>query len=85
MKDVIPVYGVKTRRLAYGVAAQYEGGAPLNRVDVCSQNLVERIARIKSEEDRPAIELNNTFPERLLAYARPLPQVFLRNGLKDYP
>jgi predicted ATP-dependent endonuclease of OLD family len=75
LRDLIQVYGVK---ITYGAAARYEGEAPLNRViEVCSKNLVKRIARIKAEEDRLAIELSNTLPERLLTYARPLhPGIF---------
>jgi hypothetical protein len=42
-------------------------------IEVCSKNLVERIARIKAGEDGPALELGNTLHGRLLAYARPLP------------
>jgi predicted ATP-dependent endonuclease of OLD family len=84
IKNLIPVYFIKDQRLTYSIAAKhdgtfkyngkskYNGVAVLDKIDLFSKNLVERISQIKSEEDKLALDLANTFPDRLLRYEQPL-------------
>jgi ABC-type cobalamin/Fe3+-siderophores transport system ATPase subunit len=80
------IYLIKDQRLTYSVAAKYDGTlkyngknkhdgvAVLNKIELFSKDLAERIAQIKSEEDKLALSLADTFPERLLKYNQSLPQ-----------
>jgi predicted ATP-dependent endonuclease of OLD family len=80
IKNVIPVYFIKDRRLTYSTAEKRDrifkrdGAEVLNRIDLFSKKLIELIAQIKSREDTLALDLARTFPTRLLKYNRPLPQ-----------
>jgi predicted ATP-binding protein involved in virulence len=79
------VYFIKDQRLMYDAAAQRDGAfnrdgtikrdwaAVLTTVDLLSRNLAERIAHIKSEEDELALNLADSFPDRILNYKQPLP------------
>jgi ABC-type lipoprotein export system ATPase subunit len=81
----IKVYSIKDQRLTYATSAKYDGTfnydgtikhdgiAVLNTIDLLSQNLVELILQIKLEEDKLALALADSFPDRLLKYDQPLP------------
>jgi ABC-type lipoprotein export system ATPase subunit len=78
-------YFIEDQRLTYAVATKFDGTfkfdgtikadgvAVLNTIDRFSRNLAEHISRIKSEEDKLALNLADSFPDRLLQYAQPLP------------
>jgi ABC-type cobalamin/Fe3+-siderophores transport system ATPase subunit len=82
----IKVYLIKDQRLTYSIAAKHDGtfkhngkvkrngAAVLNRIELFSKDLAERISQIKSKEDKLALDLADTFPARLLKYSQPLPQ-----------
>jgi ABC-type transport system involved in cytochrome c biogenesis ATPase subunit len=83
--ESIKVYFIRDQRLAYAAQAEYDGTfshdgtikhdgvAVLNTIDQLSRNLVELISQVKSEENKLALNLADSFPDRLLKYGQPLP------------
>jgi ABC-type transport system involved in cytochrome c biogenesis ATPase subunit len=79
------VYFIKDQRLAYSNAIKYDGTfkydgtikhdgtAVLATIDQFSRDLAEHIAHVKSEEDKLALSLADSFPDRILNYKQPLP------------
>jgi ABC-type transport system involved in cytochrome c biogenesis ATPase subunit len=79
------VYFIRDQRLTCSAAAtrdgtfkrdgtmKRDGAAVLNRIDMFSQDLANRIAHIKSKEDKLAVSLADSFPDRLLKYGQALP------------
>jgi predicted ATP-dependent endonuclease of OLD family len=83
--ESIKVYAIKDQRLTYVTTAKRDetfkrdgtiksnAVAVLNTIELFSRNLAEHISHIKSEEDKLAVSLADSFPGRLLKYNQPLP------------
>jgi ABC-type lipoprotein export system ATPase subunit len=81
----IKIYFIRDQRLTYATATKYDGTfnydgtikhdgvAVLNTIDSFSKNLAKHIAHIKSEEEKLAVSLADSFPDRLLKYGQALP------------
>jgi AAA15 family ATPase/GTPase len=78
------VYFIKDQRLARSTTAKYDGTfkydgtnkhddvTVLNTIDLISQNLAELMSRVKFKEDKLALTLADSFPDRLLKYNQSL-------------
>jgi ABC-type Mn2+/Zn2+ transport system ATPase subunit len=83
--ESILVCFIRDQRLTYSTTTKRDGTfkrdgtikhdevAVLYRINLFSQNLVKHISQIKFEEDKLAVSLADSFPDRLLKYGQALP------------